>query len=478
MLFNSLEFALFFPLVFVFYWLVFNRKYTYQNVFLLASSCFFYGWWDVQFLLLIALNTTVDFFIGLALNSTKKEGKRTALLLVSICINIGLLGFFKYYNFFIDAFVQSFELFGKSISVNRLNILLPVGISFYTFQTLSYTLDIYFEKIEPTPNYLKYASFVSFFPLLLAGPIERASNMLPQLGRKREFEYGKMVVASRQILWGLFKKMVIADNAAVFVNDIFQNYETYNSATLLLGVILFAFQVYGDFSGYSDIAVGIAGLLGFEVTQNFRFPYFSRSIGELWKRWHISLTTWLNDYVFTPLAFSWRSAGKKGTFLAVFITFLISGFWHGAEWHYVAWGAFWGFSFLPILVKSSVKSPFSVNISEPPQLKDIHRIVFTFGWICLGGLLFRADSLDQAFYMIYKMVNPHFWDLPEVRPFELIGLVIGFVWLEWKGRSDNFGIENILNFWPKWLRWSFYYMLRVSIFWWGANSQEFIYFQF
>lgn len=462
----------------MFYWLIFNRKHTNQNIFLLASSYFFYGWWDWRFLFLIALNTTIDFFIGLAMQTSTTDRRRGALLLLSISINIGLLGFFKYYNFFIDAFVESFELFGQSIEISRLHIILPVGISFYTFQTLSYTLDIYFEKITPTRKFIEYASFVSFFPLLLAGPIERASNMLPQLGRKRDFEYGKMVVASRQILWGLFKKMVIADNAAVYVNDIFLNSESYNSATLLLGVVLFTFQVYGDFSGYSDIAVGIAGLLGFEVTQNFKFPYFSRSISELWKRWHISLTNWLNDYVFMPMAFSWRSAGKKGTFLAVFITFLISGFWHGPEWHFVAWGAFWGFAFLPILVQTSAKSPFTVSFSETAQLRDLHRIVFTFGWICLGGILFRADDLNQAFRIIYKLGNVQLWGLPEVRPFELIGLTVAFLFIEWKGRRGNFGIENIFNFWPKWLRWTFYYIVIFSIFWWGGNSQEFIYFQF
>jgi len=462
----------------VFYWLIFNRKHTNQNIFLLASSYFFYGWWDWRFLFLIALNTTIDFFIGLAMQTSTTDRRRGALLLLSISINIGLLGFFKYYNFFIDAFVESFELFGQSIEISRLHIILPVGISFYTFQTLSYTLDIYFEKITPTRKFIEYASFVSFFPLLLAGPIERASNMLPQMGRKRDFEYGKMVVASRQILWGLFKKMVIVDNAAVYVNDIFLNAESYNSATLLLGVVLFTFQVYGDFSGYSDIAVGIAGLLGFEVTQNFRFPYFSRSISELWKRWHISLTTWLNDYVFMPMAFSWRSSGTKGTFLAVFITFLISGFWHGAEWHFIAWGAFWGFAFLPILVQTNAKSPFAVSFNETVQLKDLHRIIITFGWICLGGILFRAKDLNQALGIISKLGNVQLWGLPEVRPFELIGLIMVFIFIEWKGRRGDFAIESIFNFWPKWLRWAFYYIVIFSIFWWGGNSQEFIYFQF
>ena len=297
MLFNSIEFAIFLPIVFIGYWLVFNKNLKVQNLFIVAASYLFYGWWDWRFLSLIIFSSFVDYIIGLQLSKTEKHVKRKILLLTSIFVNLGFLGFFKYYNFFTESFSQAFTLLGKPFEVSRLNIILPVGISFYTFQTLSYSIDVYRKKLEPTNDLISFFAFVSFFPQLVAGPIERAANLLPQFYKKRKFEYDKAADGMRQILWGLFKKVVIADNAATYVNDIFSNYANYSGTTLVLAAVFFAFQIYGDFSGYSDIAIGTARLFGFNLMKNFAFPYFSRDIAEFWRRWHISLSSWFKDYL-------------------------------------------------------------------------------------------------------------------------------------------------------------------------------------
>jgi len=320
MLFNSIEFAIFLPIVFILYWFVTNRDLRVQNLLLLVASYVFYGWWDYRFLSLIVFSSIVDYSIGLQMSKTDAQNKRKLLLFASLCVNLGLLGFFKYYNFFIDSFVDAFTFFGHSINPDRLNIILPVGISFYTFQTLSYTIDVYKRKLEPTKDILSFFAFVSFFPQLVAGPIERATNL----------------DGMRQILWGLFKKVAIADNCAVFVNLIFANSADHSGSTLFIGAILFAFQIYCDFSGYSDIAIGTARLFGFNLMKNFAFPYFSRDIAEFWRRWHISLSTWFRDYLYIPLGGSRGSNYVK--IRNTFIIFIVSGFWHGANWTFIVWG--------------------------------------------------------------------------------------------------------------------------------------------
>ncbi|MEA2042355.1 MAG: MBOAT family O-acyltransferase, partial [Bacteroidota bacterium] len=298
MLFNSFEFAIFLPIVFLIYWFLLNKNLKLQNSFLILASYFFYGWWDWRFLLLIIFSSSIDFLAGLGMAKYKENNKRKLLLVLSILVNLGFLGFFKYFNFFAESFADAFTLMGKPIEVSRLKIILPVGISFYTFQTLSYTIDVYRRKLEPTRDALSFFAFVSFFPQLVAGPIERAKNLLPQFYKKRTFDYTKAADGMRQILLGLFKKIVIADNAATFANEIFNNYGDYSGSTLLLGGVFFAFQIYGDFSGYSDIAIGTARLFGFNLMQNFAYPYFSRDIAEFWRRWHISLSTWFRDYLY------------------------------------------------------------------------------------------------------------------------------------------------------------------------------------
>jgi D-alanyl-lipoteichoic acid acyltransferase DltB (MBOAT superfamily) len=312
MLFNSIDFAIFLPLVFILYWFATNKSLKLQNFLLVAASYLFYGWWDWRFLSLILFSTLVDYLVGIGLSKQENQHKRKVLLWTSILVNLGFLGFFKYYNFFLDNFITAFTFFGTEIKSNSLNIILPVGISFYTFQTLSYSIDVYKRKLEPTKDFVAFSAFVSFFPQLVAGPIERATHLLPQFYKKRTFDYSKAVDGMRQILWGLFKKIVIADNCAEYANLIFNNSADYSGSTLVLGALFFTFQIYGDFSGYSDIAIGTSRLFGFDLMRNFNFPYFSRDIAEFWRRWHISLSTWFRDYLYIPLGGS-----RGGTWMKV-----------------------------------------------------------------------------------------------------------------------------------------------------------------
>ena len=336
MLFNSIDFALFLPIVFILYWFVANKNIKIQNLLIVIASYIFYGWWDWRFLFLIFCSTMVDYIIGFYLSNQNNRKIRKILLFISIAINLGILGFFKYYNFFLSSFTHVFTFFGVEIKANSLRIVLPVGISFYTFQTMSYTIDVYKRKIQATNDFIAFAAFVSFFPQLVAGPIERATNLLPQFLKKREFIYAQAVNGLRQMLWGLFKKIVIADNCARYVNMTFNNAESLTGSTLVLGVVFFAFQIYCDFSGYSDIAIGTARLFGFTLMKNFSFPYFSRDIAEFWRRWHISLTSWFRDYVYIPMGGSRGSGWIKVR--NVLIIFLVSGFWHGANWTFLLWG--------------------------------------------------------------------------------------------------------------------------------------------
>ena len=358
MLFNSIDFAFFLPIIFILYWYVFNRNLKLQNFLIVAASYVFYGWWDWRFLSLILFSTIVDFSIGKALKNTHKEKQRKALLWTSILVNLGFLGFFKYYNFFLDNFISAFTFFGHQISANSLNIILPVGISFYTFQTLSYTIDVYKKKMEPTEDFISFTAFVSFFPQLVAGPIERASNLLPQFFKKRVFDKTKAIDGLHQILWGLFKKIVIADNCATYANEIFANYHDLSGSTLFLGGVFFAFQIYGDFSGYSDIAIGTARLFGFDLMRNFAYPYFSRDIAEFWRRWHISLSTWFRDYLYIPLGGS--RGGMSQKIKNTFIIFIVSGFWHGANWTFIIWGALNAIYFLPLLLSKNNRNNLDI----------------------------------------------------------------------------------------------------------------------
>jgi len=481
MLFNSIEFAVFLPIVFLLYWFAVYKNLRNQNLLLLLASYIFYGWWDYRFLSLIVFSSFVDYTVGKRLGKTTEASKRKWLLWISIVVNIGFLGFFKYYNFFIDSFVEGFSFFGKSFSADRLEIILPVGISFYTFQTLSYTIDVYNKKLEPTRDAISFFAFVSFFPQLVAGPIERATNLLPQFYVKRKFDLKEAIDGMRQILWGLFKKIVIADNAAVFVNMIFSDYDTFSGSTLLMGSFFFAFQIYGDFSGYSDIAIGTSRLFGFKLMQNFAFPYFSRDIAEFWRRWHISLSTWFRDYLYIPLGGS--KGGKYKSIRNIFIIFIVSGFWHGANWTFIIWGLVNALLFLPLMLFDLNR----MNLRSVAQgkifvgFKDLFKILVTFTLVLFAWIFFRSPTVLDAVLYVKGIFSSSLLTIPEVlnqsaiRLLAFIGLLIMVEWLQ---REQNHGLENLDRKIPRLFRWLFYYAVVAIIVIYGGNQQDFIYFQF
>ncbi|NRB58887.1 MAG: MBOAT family protein [Winogradskyella sp.] len=477
MLFNSIEFFIFLPIVFALYWLIGSKHIKSQNILIAISSYVFYGWWDWRFLFLILFSSIVDYSIGLLLKKNSKPTKRKMLLWISICINLGFLGFFKYFNFFVDSLVDSFTFFGKSLEINTLNIILPVGISFYTFQTLSYTIDVYKNKLEPTRDFVGFMAFVSFFPQLVAGPIERATNLLPQFNLERKFTYSLAIDGLRQMLWGLFKKIVIADNCAKYANIIFNNYEDYSGSTLLLGAFFFAFQIYGDFSGYSDIAIGVSRLFGFNLKRNFAFPYFSRDIAEFWRRWHISLSTWFRDYLYIPLGGS-----KGGTQMRIrntFIIFVVSGFWHGANWTFIVWGALNAIYFLPLLLmkKNRVNTNQVAEGRYLPNFKELYQMLFTFFITLIAWVFFRADNVSHAISYLGNMFSSSFINKLDVFPSTILLLVFSFLVIEWLGRSGEYAIEKVDGI-KKPIRWGFYMLLIILMFAFTGEQQEFIYFQF
>ena len=479
MLFNSLDFLLFLPLVFFIYWFVTKDRIRLQNAFILVSSYVFYGWWDARFLVLIALSTLIDYSIGRGLARAVHPSKRKWLLWASITANIGILGYFKYANFFIANFIDAFSAFGIELHTSSLQIILPVGISFYTFQTLSYTIDVYRKKLEPTQDFIAFAAFVSFFPQLVAGPIERATNLLPQFYKQRSFNYEQAVNGMRQILWGFFKKLVIADNCAKYANIIFDSSQDQNGSTLAIGAVLFAFQIYGDFSGYSDIAIGTSRLFGFDLKQNFAHPYFSRDIAEFWRRWHISLSTWFRDYVYIPLGGS--KVGKARTIRNVCIIFLVSGFWHGANWTFIAWGGLHALFFIPLLLFQKNRKHLSVVAENSwlPNPREAFSIALTFGLTVLAWIFFRAESMSQAIDILSKIFSSSLLESPMIFPSKVIVYIVLFMSIEWLGRKNQYAIEN-LSFLNRPLRWLFYLGLLVTIYFLGRFSQEieFIYFQF
>jgi len=482
MLFNSIDFAIFLPVVFTLYWLLRNKNLKLQNLLVVVSSYVFYGWWDWRFLSLIIFSTIVDYFVGNKLRNEENQTKRKLFLWTSILVNIGFLGFFKYYNFFLENFITAFSFFGKDISSNSLNIILPVGISFYTFQTLSYTIDVYRRKLEPTKDFVAFAAFVSFFPQLVAGPIERATHLLPQFYARRSFDYSKAVDGLRQILWGLFKKIVIADNCAEYANLIFNNSGDHSGSTLALGVIFFSFQIYGDFSGYSDIAIGTARLFGFNLMRNFAFPYFSRDIAEFWRRWHISLSTWFRDYLYIPLGGS-----RGGTWMKIrntFIIFIVSGFWHGASWTFIIWGALNAIYFLPLMLTKSNRTNLDIVAQGKnlPTLKELSFMILTFGLTAFAWIFFRAENLHHALNYISGILSPSLFMTPEFdgisNAIVTLILIAFLLIIEWKGREGEYAIANLGTKWKKPLRWSLYISIVFLIIIFGGTQQEFIYFQF
>lgn len=488
MLFNSIDFAIFLPVVFFFYWFITDKNLKLQNFLIVIASYLFYGWWDWRFLLLIFFSTVVDYFIGIRLSKQEKIKKqnfplkRKILLWISIFVNLGFLGVFKYYNFFLDNFVTAFSFFGKEIKVNSLDIILPVGISFYTFQTLSYTIDVYKRKLEPTKDFIAFSAFVCFFPQLVAGPIERATHLLPQFYKKRIFNYSNAVDGLRQILWGLFKKIVIADNCAEYANLIFNNSWDYSGSTLFLGALFFTFQIYGDFSGYSDIAIGTSKLFGFDLMRNFNFPYFSRDIAEFWRRWHISLSTWFRDYLYIPLGGS-----RGGTLMKVrntFIIFVVSGFWHGANWTFIVWGILNAIYFLPLLLTDKNRNNLEIVAKGKffPSIQEFFAMLLTFLLTVFAWIFFRANNIEHAITYISEILSPSIFSIPNFqgmkRALLTLILMMLFTLVEWNGREGQYAISNLGIKWKRPIRYAIYYLIIIVILWFAGKEQQFIYFQF
>ncbi len=482
MLFNSVSFGIFLPIVFFLYWFIFNKKLNNQNILLLVASYFFYGCWDYRFLFLLIFSTFLDYYSGIKIYEAKTPFLKKLWLWLSIGINLGFLGIFKYYNFFMDSMSVGLSAAGVNTHFNTLKVILPIGISFYTFHGLSYVIDIYKDKIKPERDFIEYSVFVSFFPLLVAGPIERATHLLPQIQKKRVFDYDKAIDGSKQILWGLFKKIVIADNCAQYANMFFNNSEDYGGSSLYLGSLFFSFQIYCDFSGYSDVALGTARLFGIELLRNFAFPYFSRDIAEFWRRWHISLSTWFRDYLYIPLG------GSKGNLLKkirnTFIIFLVSGFWHGANWTYIIWGGINALLFLPLLISKNNRNNLETVAQGRilPNSKELLQMVVTFHFTLLAWVFFRAESVSHAVSYISEIFSPSLFTIPKFegqnKAMVTLALVFGFIVVEWSGRERQFALQKFGNKWKPAIRYLFYYILIAIIFLFGGSQQEFIYFQF
>jgi alginate O-acetyltransferase complex protein AlgI len=482
MLFISLNFAIFLTIVFLIYWFTTKGKLKLQNILLFVSSYFFYACWDWRFLFLLVFSTLLDYYTGIKMSDAKNQKMKKFWFWLSISVNLGFLGVFKYYNFFAESFASALDNIGLHVNPWTLKVILPVGISFYTFHGLSYVIDIYKDRIKAEKNFIDYSLFVSFFPLLVAGPIERATHLLPQIKKKRTFNYSKAVDGLRQILWGLFKKVVIADQCAEYANQIFNNSADYSGSTLVLGAIFFTFQIYGDFSGYSDIALGTARLFGINLLRNFAFPYFSRDIAEFWRRWHISLSSWFKDYIYIPLG------GSKGGMLMkirnTFIIFIISGFWHGANWTFIVWGFLNALYIIPSILFNTHKNNLDIVARGKylPTIKEFFAIGITFSLTVFAWIFFRAANVTHAFNYISEIFSssfltiPHFPGIGKAAP--IVFLTGIFLIVEWIGREQQYAIANLGAKWYTPVRWALYYSIILTIYYFAGSEQQFIYFEF
>ncbi len=480
MLFNSFEFLLFLPIVFVLYWHVF-RKRKWQNLLIVIASYFFYGWWDWRFLFLIALTSLFSFGSGLLIEEYKRNKHISRFLSAfNIIVNLSILGVFKYFNFFVENIDALFGQLGYHLDWGTIHIILPVGISFYTFQALSYTIDVYRGQIKPTKDIIEFFAYISFFPQLVAGPIERATRLLPQFQKERSFSYPKAVDGMRQMLWGFLKKLVIADNCAMIVNHYWEQYNSLSGLSLFILGVLFTFQIYCDFSGYSDIAIGCARLFGIDLMRNFNFPYFSRSIPEFWRRWHISLTTWFRDYIYFPLGGS--RCDKWKIIRNVYIVWGISGLWHGANWTFVCWGLFHA-------TLLAIYNIFGINTKYQhvagynkilPSLKEFMQISLTFFLAVIGWILFRSENITQSIDFLRCMVSNDFFNPHQLFGMKCLGMCVILILVEWLQRDKQHALQisGIRLFEKRWVRWSTYYILLLIIKSYTGVNQTFIYFQF
>lgn len=476
MIFNSFEYLFFLPTVFILYWFFTKKNIKFQNILLLISSYVFYATWNWKFLFLLIFSTLLDYFSGLKMSNSKTKNEKRFWFWLSIIINLGFLGIFKYYNFFVTSFVEASEKFGFQANLSTLQIILPVGISFYTFHGLSYVIDIYKDKIKPEKNFLDYAVFVCFFPLLVAGPIERATHLLPQIQSKRTFKYSQAIDGLRQILWGLFMKIVVADNCAIVVNEVFKNQNDYNATSLIIGAVFFAFQIYGDFSGYSNLAIGSGKLFGIELLKNFAYPYFSRDIAEFWRRWHISLSSWFKDYLYIPLGGS--RGGKWMQIRNTLIIFVVSGFWHGANWTFIIWGFLNALYILPLVI-FNLNRKNTDTVAENrifPTFVELLQMIFTFAITTFAWVFFRSETVSSAIDYLCRIFDFKNYAFPQtdLKPFIFIFILMIVEWLQ-RNKNHGLQIDQIKNMI---LRWLIYGIIILIILIFGANSDSFIYFQF
>lgn len=475
MLFNSLEFGVFLPIVFGLYWTIPQRHAGLRIWLLLLASYFFYGWWDKRFLVLIMGMSACDFFIGRQIERAEGAARKRWVTL-SLFINLGVLGTFKYLNFFIDSMNGAFSFLGVPLRGTMFHLVLPVGVSFFTFRSMSYVIDVYRGVLAPTRSLVHYLTYVAFFPQLLAGPIERAPHLLPQLNKPAQFDHGQANDALRQILWGFFKKTVVADNCTPLVNDIFAKHQQYSGTTLMVGALLFTFQIYGDFSGYSDIAVGTAKLFGFDLKQNFAYPYFSRNIAEFWRRWHISLSTWFRDYLYIPLG---GNRGNKVTQVRnIFIVFLVSGLWHGANWTFVVWGFLHALYFLPLMFPERRRkdSSYVAQGRLLPSGRELGQLTLTFMVVAVAWVFFRAETIQSGLGYVARMFDLRTWGVPEVLPARVMLYVLLMLGIEWLNRDKEHGLSAVAL--PAFFRWAWYLSLAFAVLLLSADAQTFLYFQF
>ena len=476
MLFNSIDFLLFFIVFFSCYWLSVNNIKL-QNIILLIGSYVFYSFTDWRFLLLLISISAFNYF--LALRIERANNYKRLLMYIGLAQGLGILAFFKYFNFFITSLNDVFYTVNINCNLKTLNILIPLGISFFTFRTISYVLDVYNENIKATKDWIVFFNYISFFPSILSGPIDKVNLLVPQIETKRSFNYNDATNGMRQILWGLFKKIVIADNCSIFVNDTFDNFSQHSGSTLLLGAFFFSIQLYADFSGYSDMAIGFSRLIGFKITKNFNFPFFSQNIAEFWRKWHISLTSWLTEYVFSPLNFKFRHLGKRGLVFAIVINFILCGIWHGANWTYVIFGFIHGCAFIPMIINNKLyRKEKKESIRSLLTFKELINMISIFTFVTFTFIFFRSDNITHALLFLSNIFSETFFLIPETPSFWVILLVIIFSLFEWYGRQGDYVLDSILASCNKALRWTAYLFFVILILYYAGAEKTFLYFQF
>lgn len=483
MIFSSVSFAVFFTSFFLLYWVAYQQSLKLQNILLLLGSYVFYAWGDWRFLPLLIGNSGLYYLLGIAVHRTQKEKIKLWILIAGLAVGLGGLIFFKYTTFLLQAATDIVSTLGINLNTRDSILLLPLGISFFTFRNLSYLIDIYKGKVEPTQDWVVFFSYVAFFPSLVAGPIDRSKTLIPQIENKRIFDYGLASDGMRQIAWGCFKKIVIADNSASFTNEIFGSYQELPASSLLLGAFFYTIQIYADFSGYSDMAIGFSRLLGFRISKNFDYPLFSQNIAEFWRKWHISLTSWLTDYLFTPLNIAFRDMGKLGMILAILINFTVIGIWHGANWTFVLFGFLNGCLFIPLILRGTINKRREIDKERMfPTVREAANIILTFSLVMFSLVIFRSASVGDALEYFQRMADPSLFSMPELSRKSRAATTLLFVFLmiatEWFNREKDHALAKIGKSWSSPTRWISYYFVFFLIFFFAALGQNFIYVQF